>query len=102
MPRWDTNPVLRSKAAAKLAYDTFETSPGGVLNRDLDFLLKDRDGRFATPDPAAMDAATPEGFRKVWEPRLQQGQVEVLIVGEFASEATIEPLKRDSSALPGP
>jgi zinc protease len=100
MPRWDANPVLRAKAAAKLAYATFETSPGGVLNRDLDFMLKDRDGRFATPDPAAMEAVTPEGFRSVWEPLLQQGPIEVLIFGEFDRDATLEALKRTFGALP--
>lgn len=100
MPRWDVNPVLRAKAAAKLAYDTFETSPGGVLNRDLEFLLKDRDGRFATPIPAAMDAVTPEGFREVWEPLLQQGPIEVLIFGEFDRDATVEALRRTFGALP--
>src|SRR3546814_20034459 len=100
MPRWDAKPVLRAKAAAKLAYDTFETSPGGVLNRDLEFLLKDRDGRFATPLPAAMDAVTPEGFRNVWEPLLQQGPIEVLIFGEFDRDATVEALRRTFGALP--
>jgi zinc protease len=99
MPRWDANPVLRAKAAAGLAYDTFSTSPGGILNRDLQFFLKDRDPRFSTPEPAAMEAATPERFRQVWEPLLQQGPVEVLIFGEFDREGTIEALRRTFGAL---
>jgi zinc protease len=100
MPRWDPNPVLRAKAAAGLAYDTFSTSPGGILNRDLQFYLKDRDARFSTPDPAVMEQATPEGFRRVWEPLLQQGPVEVLIFGEFDRAATLEALRRTFGALP--
>ncbi|HEX8057846.1 MAG TPA: pitrilysin family protein, partial [Novosphingobium sp.] len=35
MPRWDPNPVLRAKAAARLQYETYATSPQGVLERDL-------------------------------------------------------------------
>jgi len=99
MPRWDANPVLRAKAAAELAYDTFSTSPGGVLNRDLDYLIKDRDPRFATPDRAMMAAVTPEGFRKVWEPLLKQGPVEVLVFGEFDRDKTVEALRRTFGAL---
>lgn len=99
MPRWDPNPVLRAKAAAELAYDTFATSPNGVLNRDLDFLIKDRDPRFATPDREMMAQVTPEGFREVWEPLLSEGPVEVLVFGEFDREATIEALRKTFGAL---
>lgn len=100
MPRWDANPVLRAKAAAKLAYDTYAASPGGVLNRDLQYLITNRDARFHMADPAEMDRATPEGFRKVWEPLLAQGPVEVMIFGEFDRDATIEALQRTFGALP--
>src|SRR3546814_20982127 len=47
-----------------------------------------------------MDAVTPEGFRKVWEPLLQQGPIEVLIFGEFDRDATVEALRRTFGALP--
>ncbi len=100
MPRWDPNPVLRAKAAAQLAYESYATTPGGVLSRDLDYLMRDRDPRFETANPQEMAAATPEGFRKVWEPLLQQGPVEVLIFGEFDRDATVEALKKTFGALP--
>ena len=99
-PRWDANPVLRAKAAAELAFGSYATSPGGVLNRDLEFLLRDHDPRFATPDPAMLAETTPEGFRKVWEPLLKQGPVEVLVFGEFDRDATLESLRRTFGALP--
>lgn len=100
MPRWDADPVIRAKAASELAYNTFSTSPGGVLNRDLEYLVTARDPRFATPDPAALKAATPEGFRKVWEPLLQQGPIEVLVFGEFDQARIIEQLRLTFGALP--
>ena len=99
MPRWDANPVIRAKAASRLAYESYASSPGGVLSRDLDYLLHAKDGRYLTPDPAAIEAATPEGFRKVWEPLLQQGPVEVLVFGEFDRDATIESLRKTFGAL---
>lgn len=100
MPRWDKDPVIRAKAAAELAYNTYSTSPGGILNRDLEYLVTGGDARFATPDPAAIKAATPEGFRAVWEPLLKQGPVEVLVFGEFDKAKVIEQLRLTFGALP--
>ena len=41
MPRWDVNPFLRAKAAARLQYDAYSSSPQGVLERDLRYLQRD-------------------------------------------------------------
>lgn len=100
MPRWDRDPVLRAKAAAELAYNTYSTSPGGILNRDLEYLVTGGDQRFATPSPSELAAVTPEGFRAVWEPLLKQGPVEVLVFGEFDKAAVIEQLRLTFGALP--
>ncbi|WP_152435832.1 insulinase family protein [Erythrobacter sp. THAF29] len=100
MPRWDPEPVIRAKAASKLAYNTYSTSPGGIVNRDLEYLVTDKDPRFATPDPEALESVTPEGFREVWEPLLKQGPIEVLVFGEFDRDAIVEKLRRTFGALP--
>ena len=100
MPRWDANPVIRAKAAARLAYDTYATSPSGVLERDLDFETYGRDAAFATPGPAELDAATPEGFRQVWAPPVATGPVEVQIFGDFDKAAAVEALRKTFGALP--
>jgi len=100
MPRWDEDPVIRARAAAELAYNTYSTSPGAVLNRDLEFLATDGDPRFATPTPDMLEGVTPEGFREVWEPLLTQGPVEVLIFGEFDRDAIVAKLSETFGALP--
>jgi len=100
MPRWDKDPVIRAKAGAELAYNTFSTSPGGVLSRDLEYLVTSGEKRFATPDPATIKAATPEGFRAVWEPLLKQGPIEVLVFGEFDEAKVTEQLRLTFGALP--
>jgi len=100
MPRWDPDPVKRAKAAAKLAYNTFATSPGGILSRDLEYIQTDMDPRFATPNPEALQSVTPEGFREAWEPLLAQGPVEVLVFGQFDKEAIVEKLRETFGALP--
>lgn len=99
-PRWDANPVKRAIAADKLAYETYSTSPEGVIQRDLAYYQRNKDARFATPTPAQLDAATPEGFRKTWEPLLKQGPVEILIFGDYDKAKAIEALTRTFGALP--
>ncbi|WP_371819649.1 M16 family metallopeptidase [Erythrobacter sp. 3-20A1M] len=100
MPRWDDNPVLRSQAAARLAYDTFATSPAGLIQRDLDYLLSGKDARYETQTPEMIAQTTPEGFRKVWEPLLKQGPIEVSIFGDFDQAKAIEALENTFGALP--
>ncbi len=100
MPRWDAAPVLRAKAAARLQYDGLATSPGGVLQRDLRFYQHGQDPRYATPTPAQLEAANPEGFRKVWEPILASGGIEVQVFGDIDPVKTAEALRRTFGALP--
>lgn len=100
-PRWDENPLIRAKAANKLAYESFVTSPAGVINRDLGYLLANGDPRFGIPTPAQIDATSVAGFRGVWEPILtRQGPIEVLIAGDFNREEAVEALTRTFGALP--
>ena len=98
-PRWDVNPVLRAQAAARLGYDSFAANPAGVIERDLEYLLRARDPRFKTPDAAAIGATSPEGFREVWEPILKQGPMEVMVFGDVDTEATITALQNTFGAL---
>lgn len=100
MPRWDADPVIRAKAAGELAYNSYATSPGGVLNRDLEYVATGRDARFATPGPDALKDVTPEKFREVWEPLLKQGPIEVLVFGEFDRDAVVKKLSETFGALP--
>jgi len=100
MPRWDPNPVQRAKAGATLSYGSYAADPTGIVNRDLEYRLTGGDARFATPTPEQLQAATPEGFRKVWEPLLQQGPIEVMVFGDIDRDATIAALSRTFGALP--
>jgi zinc protease len=100
MPRWDANPVIRAKAAAKLQYESYETSPQGVLERDFGFLQRNRDPRYRTPTPRELDAATPEGFRQVWAPILASGPIEVQVFGDFDRARVLAKLRETFGALP--
>jgi len=99
MPRWDERVFERSQSLLKLDYQSFNVDPLGVLRRDLEYLLTDRDGRFATPTPDAVEAASLDGFRGVWEPLLRQGPVEVIVFGDIDHGATLDALSRTFGAL---
>jgi len=91
---------VRALAAARLNYESTNGSPMKVLQRDLPWLIRDGDPRYAQPNPAELAKATPEGFRRVWEPLLQQGPIEVDVFGDFPREAGIAALERSFGALP--
>ena len=99
-PRWDAAPFERARAGALLAYDSYNSKPESVIQRDLEWLLHGRDPRFGTPNPAALRAASAEGFREVWSRLLAQGPVEVSVFGDFDREATVQALSRTFGALP--
>jgi len=99
MPRWDENPLKRAKAAAKLQYESYATSPQCVLTRDLQYFQRGRDLRFHTATPAEIDATDPEGFQRVWQSALDSGPVEVQIFGDFDLVQTVGALQRTFGAL---
>jgi zinc protease len=100
LPRWDAGPILRARETAKLAYNSYSATPSSVLQRDMEWLLSDRDPRYATPTPAQLDKATVEGFRAVWAPLLKQGPIEVDVFGDLDPEKTVAALNRTFGALP--
>jgi len=100
MPRWDLNPFLRAKAASRLQYDAYSTSPQGVLERDLRYLQHSSDPRYRTPTPDEIEKATPQSFKQVWSRALEFGPVEVQIYGDFDRNAALAALQRTFGALP--
>jgi zinc protease len=100
MPRWDAGPILRARETAKLAYNSYAATPASVLQRDLQWLLSDRDPRYATPTPEQLDKLTPEGFRQAWAPLLKQGPIEVDVFGDLNPDAAVTALNKTFGALP--
>lgn len=84
-PRWDPAPVLRARAAVLAGYDAYESSPNGILGRDLPGLFKGGDRRWTSPTRAEVEALTPRAFRKLWEPLLKSGPIEVLVFGDVSN-----------------
>jgi zinc protease len=99
-PRWDPAPVARVKAGMTAAYDTMATSPDGVMSRNLNYLLHDKDVRYRTPDKAEIAALTPEAFRATWEPILASGPIDLEIFGQVKADDAIAQVAATFGALP--
>ncbi|MEE9433638.1 MAG: insulinase family protein [Sphingorhabdus sp.] len=98
-PGWDEGPVARAKAFVKSGYDTFQTSADAVLQRDLEYLLSGSDKRWKFPTPAEAAKITPKAVRSFWEPLLKTGPVEVILMGDFDSNAAVEALSQSFAAM---
>ncbi|MEZ0243149.1 MAG: M16 family metallopeptidase [Sphingomonas sp.] len=98
-PRWDPNPVTRTRAATLTGYAGLSASPDAVLGRDLDNLFHSGDPRWGTPPRETIAAVTPASFRKLWEPLLQSGPIEVQVFGDQDTEATIKAVGATFGAL---
>ncbi len=99
-PRWDSNPVKRAQAAAKIGYESYASSPQGIITRDLLYYARNKNPVLRTPTPQEIDATTPEGFRQVWEPILKQGPIEIQLFGDFKRDDAIAELAKTFGALP--
>lgn len=98
-PGWDPNPVLRAKTAMLAGYAGLSASPDAVLMRDLETLAHSGDPRWGIPSRATVEATTPQSFRKLWEPLLASGPIEVDVFGDMDSEATIKAVAETLGAL---
>jgi zinc protease len=98
-PGWDPAPVARAKALAKQGYDGLEMSAMAVLQRDLEYLLTNRDPRFKSAGPAEINTVTPKAFEAFWKPLLGTGPVEVAIFGDFDRDKAVAALLQTFGAM---
>ena len=99
-PAWDPAPVTRAKAVVLTGYAGYESSPDGVLSRDLEGLLHGGDPRWTTPSKDAVEATTPDQFRALWAPLLASGPIEVSVFGDIKAEDAIAAVGKTFGALP--
>lgn len=98
-PRWDKAPVVRARAASIIGYDSYSASPQAVLRRDLDWLIRDKDPRWKTPDKADFEQLTAKRFRDFWKPILRSGPVELMLFGDFDRDEAVDAVLKTFGAL---
>ena len=99
-PGWDPAPVARARAVALAAAEGYDASPDGVLGRELEGLLRSGDPRWAAPTRDRIAALTPRAFRRLWEPKLAEGPIEVSVFGDVEADGAIDAVARTIGALP--
>ena len=99
-PGWRPQGHQRLQSFADTLHDQFETSPGGVLARDLGQLLHAGDRRFGTPSREEMRALSFDQLRALLEPQLRTGAIEVVIAGDITVDEAIRQTAATFGALP--
>ena len=98
-PGWDPAPVERAKALATSGYASFEMSATSVLQRDLEYLLRNKDARWKSATPAEVAQIDAAKFEAYWQPLMAQGPVEVLLFGDFEKAEAIKALEKSFGAM---
>jgi len=99
-PRWDEAPLRRAIAAVEASYDPVPSTPAEAFSRNLEWLMHDRDERFAPATPSDRAILTLDSFRALWEPLLAAGPIEVQIFGDVQADAAIQTVAATFGALP--
>lgn len=89
----------RLKAQAASIHDRFESSPGGILGRDLGLILRSGDRRWQIPSRAAMRSSTIGEARALVAPALQSGRIEIIMAGDITVDRAIAETAATFGAL---
>ncbi len=98
-PGWDPAPIARAKALIATSYAGLESSPDGVLSRDLEYFLHDRDPRWGIPPKPVVDALTPASFKAFWQPVMASGPIEVQVFGDVKADEAIAAVAKTLGAI---
>ncbi|MDR3507990.1 MAG: insulinase family protein [Caulobacteraceae bacterium] len=77
-----------------------DSSPGGVMQRQLSFLLHDGDPRWAMPTRLDVAVAKLDDMRAVVAPALAKGAIEITVVGNVSVDRVIAAVAATFGALP--
>ena len=90
----------RAKTSTRTALTQMDSTAGDVFGRDSSILIHDGDVRWKTPDNKDLDAAKPGDVEALLRPRLANGRIEVVIVGDTSVDRAIDAVAKTFGALP--
>jgi zinc protease len=99
-PRWDAALFERYKASALENYQLSFSSATARAAREMSGFLHGGDRRWSPVERAEIEAATPEAFRRFFEPLLASGPIEAVIVGDTDLETAVAAMLKTVAALP--
>lgn len=99
-PRWDPALFHRFRTAAVENYELQFATASARGRRELPGLIHPDDSRFRPPSREELAAATPEALQAFFAPRLAEGPVHAVIVGDVTLDQAVEAVRRSIAALP--
>lgn len=99
-PGWRPTGFDRLRGVAATLHDQLEATPGGVFGRDSPSLMRSGDRRWALPSREALAASSVEEARRLLDPALASGPIEIVIVGDIGEEEAIRQTAATFGALP--
>ena len=81
-------------------YNRYETTPNGAFSLQAPKAIYGNDARFTTPERSEIEACTTEQVKAALTPWLQNGAMEVSIVGDFKVEDILPVIERTLGAMP--
>lgn len=99
-PAWRADSFDRVRSLLAGMLPQFDTSPAGVMRRELPLLLHAGDRRWASPTAAEVATTHVEDARAMLDPALAAGALEITIVGDIAVDRAIDTVAATFGALP--
>lgn len=82
------------------SYNKMKTTPQGAQSFQGNRIVFGQDARFIIPEQAQVEALTTEQVKAAVSPWLQEGAMEITIVGQFRSEEMLPILEKTFGAMP--
>ena len=99
-PGYRPEPITRFRNGLDNYYARLKATPGSVLGAESDPILNDDDPRFRVPEREEFEALDFDYLKAAISDRLQNGAMEVALVGDFDEEEAIAIVARTLGALP--
>ena len=99
-PRWDPALFRRFQTSALESYQLQFSTASGRGGRELPGLIHSGDARWQAVSREALAGGTPEALQAYFAPRLTEGPVHAVIVGDTRLEQAVEAVRRSIAALP--
>ncbi len=106
MAAYAVDPGYRPEAQAqydkyiKSWYPTLDSTPGGVASRDISRILRSGDTRWGIPAEADLLDVDFDLIKKWMDENVQNGAIELTVVGDFEEDVLIEAVAASFGALP--
>ena len=81
-------------------YNRYETTPNGAYSMQAPKLMYGNDARFTTPERAQLESCTTGQVKAALSPWLQNGAMEVSIVGDFKVDEVLPVIRKTFGAMP--